>query len=289
MIIINTRENFSKRKPLLFTILSLVLFLIIGIVLNTIFSSINLSQGLPYVTESVTEIILALMALFIMKQLGLFSKDLFGKHNLSLGLKLGSFVILTGVVQLIIFLTLNVNNPMTFTLAPIIGAIVYSFAVGVYEEIFMRGLILQNLMTVFGHSKRGVYKTLILASLFFGLAHLINLTHAPVLDTLIQVVYAMTAGIILGAVFLRTNNLLSVILLHGVFDLFTYLTNTVYAGHFVSYNLVQYPGIYIGYNLFLIIGNLVIGLLIARKIKPLKEDISLDVKSSENQVIDLKV
>ncbi|MDD2643935.1 MAG: CPBP family intramembrane metalloprotease [Methanobacteriaceae archaeon] len=263
--------------------------MIIGIVLNTIFSAINLSQGLPYVTESVTEIILAIMSLFIMKQLGLFSKDLFGKHNLSLGLKLGSFVILTGVVQLIIFLTLNVNNPMTFTLAPIIGAIVYSFAVGVYEEIFMRGLILQNLMTVFGHSKRGVYKTLILASLFFGLAHLINLTHAPLLDTLIQVVYAMTAGIILGAVFLRTNNLLSVILLHGVFDLFTYLTNTVYAGHFVSYNLVQYPGIYIGYNLFLIIGNLVIGLLIARKIKPLKEDISLDVKSSENQVIDLKV
>ncbi|WP_413828527.1 hypothetical protein, partial [Methanobrevibacter sp. UBA46] len=92
--------------------------MIIGIVLNTIFSAINLSQGLPYVTESVTEIILALMALFIMKQLGLFSKDLFGKHNLSLGLKLGSFVILTGVVQLIIFLTLNVNNPMTFTLAP---------------------------------------------------------------------------------------------------------------------------------------------------------------------------
>ncbi len=289
MIIINTRENFSKRKPLLFTILSLILFLIIGIVLNTIFSAINLSQGLPYVTESVTEIILAIMSLFIMKQLGLFSKDLFGKHNLSLGLKLGSFVISTGVVQLIIFLTLNVNNPMTFTLAPIIGAIVYSFAVGVYEEIFMRGLILQNLMTVFGHSKRGVYKTLILASLFFGLAHLINLTHAPLLDTLIQVVYAMTAGIILGAVFLRTNNLLSVILLHGVFDLFTYLTNTVYAGHFVSYNLVQYPGIYIGYNLFLIIGNLVIGLLIARKIKPLKEDISLDVKSNENQVIDLKV
>jgi membrane protease YdiL (CAAX protease family) len=281
VINISDKKVFNRRSPIIFTLFSLILFLILGMILSTIFKSFNLSQGLPYVTEIVSELVMAVIAILIIKKLGLFNSKLFSKNNLGLGLKLGSFVILTGVIQLVIYLSLNYNNPLNFALAPIIGAIIYSFAVGIYEEVFMRGLILQNLMLNYGYSKKGIYKALILAAVFFGLAHLINLTHAPLIDTLVQVVYAMTAGIILGAVFLRTRSLLSVILLHSIFDLFTYLTTAVYAGHFVSYNLIQYPNLYLGYNGFLVIGNLVIGLWIARKIKPLEKPVSIE-NTSEN-------
>jgi membrane protease YdiL (CAAX protease family) len=266
----------------------LILFLIIGIIFNNILNTFNVSQGLPYVNAILTELILAFIAVLLMKKLNLFNKDFFSKKNFKLGLKLGFFVILSGVLQLVIYLSLNLNSPMSFVLAPIIGAILYSFAIGIYEEIFMRGLILQNLMETYGYSKRGVYKALILASVFFGLAHLINLTHAPLFNTLIQVVYAMTAGVIFGAVFLRTRNLLSVIMLHSIFDLFTYLSSVVFAGHFVSYNFVQHPLIYLAYNGFLVIGNVVIGLIIARKIKPLVKDLPIDI-SPNNNLNDLKV
>ena len=55
----------------------------------------------------------------------------------------------------------------------------------------------------------------------------------------------------------------------------SYIANNF--GNFIN----QYPNLYLGYNGFLVIGNLVIGLWIARKIKPLEKPVSIE-NTSEN-------
>ena len=255
------KRAFHKNNPLSFTLFELVLFLILGILLNIIFSNL-IPSNIPYLSEIIVEVILGILALLVMIRLNLFEKEMFSGKNLFLGIKLGFFILFSGFIQFLIYLYLNMNTPFSINLFPIVGSIFYSFAIGFYEEIFMRGLLLQNLVKNY---KNGVYKALVISSLIFGLAHLINIIHAPLFDTIVQVIYSITAGLLFGAVFIKSKNLLSLIILHSVFNLFTYFTVNLYSLNFVTYNLSTYPVIYIIYNLFIIIGNLIFGFYVFKR------------------------
>ncbi len=255
------KRAFNKDNPLSFTLFELILFLILGMLLNIIFFNL-IPSNIPYLSEIIVEIILGFLALLLMRKLGLFKKEMFSSENFLLGIKLGFFIIFSGFMQFVIYLYLNVNNSFSINLFSLAGAVFYSFAIGFYEEIFMRGLLLQNLVKNY---KNGVYKALIISSLIFGLAHLINIIHAPLFDTIVQVIYSITAGLLFGAVFIKTKNLLSLIILHSVFNLFTYFTVNLYSFNFITYNLSSYPFIYICYNLFIIIGNLIFGFYVFKR------------------------
>ncbi len=259
------KKEFHKTNPVSFSLFELVLFLILGILLNSIFVSIPFINDFPYLTGILVELILGLLSLILILRLGLFHKDLFSFKNLFLGFKLGFFIILSGFIQFIIYLYVNNGNSINIIWVSVFSSILYSFAVGFYEEVFMRGLILQNLVENYKTKSNGFYNAVFISAIVFGLAHLINILHAPLFDTLIQVVYSIAAGVIFGAVFIKTRNLLSIILLHGIFNLFTYLAVNLYSLNFISYNLVNYPLIYIFYNIFIIIGNFLIGLWILEK------------------------
>lgn len=259
------KREFHKTNPVSFSLFELILFLILGMLLNSIFASVPFINDFPYLTGVVVELILGLLSLILIKRLGLFDKSLFGFKNLFLGFKLGLFIILSGFIQFIIYLFVNNGNSFNILWVSVFSAILYSFAVGFYEEVFMRGLILQNLVENYKNHDNGIYKAVFISAIIFGLAHLINILHAPLFDTLVQVVYSITAGIIFGSIFIKTKNLLSIILLHGIFNLFTYIAINLYYLNFITYNLTNYPWIYIFYNIFIIFGNFLIGLWILEK------------------------
>lgn len=92
--------------------------------------------------------------------------------------------------------------------------------VGTFEEFLCRGIILNSLLNKLSSTKTGVIKAVILSSFIFGLGHLVNLIVSPnlLISTLSQVIYTTLHGILFAAIYLRCKNILSVVLLHAVYD-----------------------------------------------------------------------
>ena len=80
-------------------------------------------------------------------------------------------------------------------------------SVGVAEEFLFRGVIAQTLLEHFGTSRAGVWKACLLSGLYFGAAHLTNLTGSAPLGVLMQCVFAASLGTLLAAVYFRTGNI----------------------------------------------------------------------------------
>ena len=59
---------------------------------------------------------------------------------------------------------------------------------------------------------------LILSAVVFGLVHLTNIAGMTLINALIQTGYATVIGLVLGAVYLRSQDAFSVILLHFLID-----------------------------------------------------------------------
>lgn len=94
-------------------------------------------------------------------------------------------------------------------------------AIGFYEEILFRGVLLQQFIELFGNNHRRVICAVFVSSLIFGLTHLINFrTGASAAAVLTQVGYAFIIGVFFSALLLRTNwNLLWCGILHSLYDM----------------------------------------------------------------------
>lgn len=106
--------------------------------------------------------------------------------------------------------------------------IVYFFivtlAIGMYEELLCRGLLFNSFENYFGDTKKGIYISAIFSSLVFGIMHLMNLIWSPslIISTTCQVIYATFVGFLFCVIYYRSKNLISCMLLHGIFDFTAY-------------------------------------------------------------------
>ena len=92
--------------------------------------------------------------------------------------------------------------------------------VGLLEELAFRGILLQLLLRRFGKTKKGIWQSVILSSVLFGLLHLTNLMEgADVLSTFMQVGYSMLTGTLCAVLFIGTGNIIYCIIFHSVFNL----------------------------------------------------------------------
>ena len=99
--------------------------------------------------------------------------------------------------------------------------ILQCFAIGFYEEILFRGVLLQQFIELFGKSHRRINCAVFASSLIFGLTHLINFrTGASAAAVLTQVGYTFIIGVFFSALLLRTNwNLLWCVIVHSLYDM----------------------------------------------------------------------
>lgn len=95
--------------------------------------------------------------------------------------------------------------------------IVSALAISAAEELIFRGVILPILIR---HLKM-VNGAIIISAILFGLVHYINLFKQPdnFYGVTSQVLFAISLGVVFGAIFLRTGNIFVVILLHLLFNL----------------------------------------------------------------------
>lgn len=90
--------------------------------------------------------------------------------------------------------------------------------VGMNEEIWMRGLILNALIRKYGESHKGIWKSLLISALIFGAIHIPNLFFMNLMTLFVQVVNAAAGGILFGAIYIKSKNLWAGITIHAIVD-----------------------------------------------------------------------
>jgi membrane protease YdiL (CAAX protease family) len=93
--------------------------------------------------------------------------------------------------------------------------------VGFAEEFLFRGLLQSLFLKKYILHKNGVFISVIIPAIIFGLFHLVNLTYNDnVFAVLIQVVFAMFIGFFFGVIVLKTNKIIPVAITHGLINFF---------------------------------------------------------------------
>ena len=116
-------------------------------------------------------------------------------------------------LPLVVISSVNLWNGVALQcgIGQILLHIVSMCCVGFLEEVIFRGLLLKAM------ARSNLTAAVLVSSLTFGIGHIVNLlTGAPVLDTLLQIVYATAIGFCYAAIFLAGGSLVPCILSHAL-------------------------------------------------------------------------
>ena len=97
-------------------------------------------------------------------------------------------------------------------------------SIGLFEEVVVRAVLVGHMMYHWRNSRRRVFQTVLWSSVLFGVLHIGNALENP-MGTLIQIFYAMGCGVMFAAIYIRTRNLWSCILVHALVDFSANITN----------------------------------------------------------------
>ena len=139
--------------------------------------------------------------------------------NLKGGSQVGKWVIF-GIVAAVVFTLVDIiqaNGAATIGFPGIVNVLA-AFMAGICEETVFRGIGTSYLMRQWRDEKK-IIPAMIITSAVFGLIHLVNLaTGSPPVMVIPQVINAGVIGMLLCAVYLRSGNLIPVMLLHMLID-----------------------------------------------------------------------
>jgi membrane protease YdiL (CAAX protease family) len=101
--------------------------------------------------------------------------------------------------------------------AAVLWGLVFSFANGFMEELWLRGLFLKRFEPLFG-----IGGTVLLTSLVFSLMHVGAVYLSPAAIPFL-LAYALTLGLACGTLVMKTNSLWGAVLIHAAADLFGFI------------------------------------------------------------------
>ena len=101
------------------------------------------------------------------------------------------------------------------------GAVLCGLAPGIFEEVIFRGVLIDRLR----ESGKGPWYVLVASALVFGLIHLTNAAGMDLPSLLVQALYSTVVGLLFGAIYLRSDDIATVILAHAAID----LSNQIFA------------------------------------------------------------
>jgi membrane protease YdiL (CAAX protease family) len=133
------------------------------------------------------------------------------------GILLGWFIVLIGVVVFITSFDFSkLSSIESKTWAVLLPFTITTFLIAVFEEFLCRGILFNLFLKKWNNPKKAV----IISSLIFGIAHITQLLSAPgrPFGTGISIILGFATGVFFAAIYLRSNNIWSVVLLHAIFD-----------------------------------------------------------------------
>lgn len=207
-----TLRKLAEEHALVFWILC-VLFYVVG---YKVFRVMILEKT-PYTYDvAFFRISLAFLAIIMMKEIynGKFSFNLHTSRMMK-----GVLLLWPGLLFLLINLGGGSIRNQAIVGETLLMVIISNMATGFYEEIIMRGMLLKHMMQHWRGDQHRILKSVVVTSVLFGVVHLGNLVYGQVAVTLTQVVYATALGLLFAAAYLRTANLWSCVLVHGIVDI----------------------------------------------------------------------
>lgn len=248
-----------KKSPIITSVIFTVILVVLLMGLQYLLTFLMLFSPdfMDFATENAFLIQLIIEALFFV--LAIVGMKLFGKEDMFTyrrvgffkGLVPGMYFIFAPLVTLVSSMApmLTSSEPVSFK-SPfqIISWVVCVFAIGLAEEMFCRGIIGGMIFEKYATDAVGVWFSVIMTSFVFSLLHLTNLTSADPAGVIVQVVANLVQGMLLTAIYFRSQNLWSVIFIHAWLD----MIGTATAGLFNTGASVE--GIISGYRPMMLMG-----------------------------------
>lgn len=136
---------------------------------------------------------------------------------LSRAVTVGAFAVALNNLPTVALLTgaAQVTRPLPALLLYALGCL----AIGLFEELAFRGVLLPLLLQKMRPSRTGRFLAVLISSAAFGIIHLLNLAYgAGVGATLLQVGYSFLIGGLMSALVLATGRILPAVLCHALYD-----------------------------------------------------------------------
>lgn len=196
-------QNFSKNHPIIFTILLFFAGLIVALPFAAATGGYNADLG-----SAIGRIITGGLIFLIFRNCFKENRWFSGLKYLLPALVLPVWNIVYQVIS---------GLPAIWTGGDLFVACVCALAPAIFEEVIFRGVFLEKLR----ENGRSAMESLIISAVVFGLVHLTNGVSGDIANTLVQTVYAIVIGLFFGAIYLKTRDIVTVILAHFMTDFST--------------------------------------------------------------------
>ncbi len=209
----------SKTNVFLFTIIMAIVFIFITEVIIFNHGSRLLYTAIKYYPKGdfvIQESILAVLVFIVMlifKNSYVFTQE---KQKFRVGLFYGLFYIISSIALILLFGVLFGAFKNGYA---VLNLALACFLIGICEEFLCRGWLLNEFLERFGETKKGIWYSIIISGLIFGLMHIMNISAGQnAIGTITQVISAAATGIVFGLIYYKTKNIWSVVVLHGLWD-----------------------------------------------------------------------
>jgi len=181
-----------------------VVFSIIGGATGELLLHLN-SLNANYFREGVIAVFLLLFLYYFNQE------DIFSNQNIKWGF---------GTILVTILMTLTLNNDFSY-LSFRFSYIYIAVLVGLFEEVFFRGIIFYFIDYFSLNPWKKVICKIYLSTIIFSLAHMYNIisVNQSLTQTIIQVLYAFCLGSVFAISYIMTKNILFSVAAHSISDL----------------------------------------------------------------------
>jgi len=211
----------TVKRPLIKAVFFALIPTFFAIIAGVIISIMELDYNFSVIIQSICFMISIIIGMIIIKIFHWkFSKIGICKIEKNTLKNVLYFLPLIIASSITLFLGFNDEN----NLLRIILLIIFTFIVGVNEELYFRGIIL----SLFKIDK---IRAIIISSLLFGIVHSANaFVHTNYLYVVLQVIYSFIIGIVFAETVTLTGSIIPAILIHTLHNFITFITENSVEG-----------------------------------------------------------
>lgn len=209
-------KNFATKKPLLFSLLALVLgTLLTEIPLKDLLAPYTGFQAAHYLTLILEQSLTGLLFFWLLVRFNWLDTAGFTSPKKWKALWLGWPLLLFTLINIEEGIIIDSSKPLLILLH-----LLTTLSTGWVEEVLCRGVVVTALLQKWGQTRKGIYLAVIVSSALFGAVHLMNFIagRKPLLNTATQITFAIFFGVIFAACLLRNRTIWPMILLHAAVD-----------------------------------------------------------------------
>ena len=200
-----------KKNEVTFAIICIVIY-VVG---TSICEALAETIGIVKLPSMIFHIFFTIAIVTWLKKNDLFEK--YGLHIPEYKLSKAWFYI---PLILIGFSSIYFGVTLKYTIAETAFYMISMICVGFLEEIIFRGFLFK------GMAKKNVKSAIIVSSITFGIGHIVNLLNGqPLLETLLQIIFALAVGFVLVTLFYKGKSLIPCIAFHSINNSLSAISN----------------------------------------------------------------